>query len=153
MKYLSLLFLVFILSCETREIVEVEDNLQVSHSEKPVDQVVQELIEEMEKNGLKISSVINHSEAAEEVALELKPNTLIIFGKPTIGTQLIECDPRMGIELPLKILVWEERDGSTQVGFWRMGRYVEYYELDSCEEVLEKTNMKVMAIIDNVIEG
>lgn len=153
MNYLKLLIIIFIISCNTRDIVETEDSFLVLHSDKPAEQLFEDLKAEIEANGLEIFSVIEHSKAAENVGLELRSNTLILFGNPKVGTQLMQCDPRMGIELPLKLLVWKGTDDRTHVGFWRMGDYEEYYELHACEEILSNINDTVKEIINVALQN
>jgi uncharacterized protein (DUF302 family) len=52
--------------------------------------------------------LINHSGEAEKVGLEMKPTKLLFFGKPRAGTPLMLASPSKAIDLPLKMLVWED---------------------------------------------
>ncbi len=54
---------------------------------------------------------IDQSAAASSVGLNLRPTTLIIFGNPKSGTPLMDTYPLVALDLPLKILIWEEPDG------------------------------------------
>lgn len=54
---------------------------------------------------------INHRAAAANFGPRLAPIALFLFGNPRVGTPLMEVTPTLGIDLPLKILVWEDGDG------------------------------------------
>ena len=58
---------------------------------------------------MKVFAIINHSDAAQEVGLELPETKVIIFGKPEAGTPVMEAAPLIALELPLKVLIWEDR--------------------------------------------
>jgi uncharacterized protein (DUF302 family) len=60
--------------------------------------------------GNTIFAVIDQAAAAARAGLSLRPTTLIIFGNPKGGTALMEAFPLVALELPLKLLVWEEND-------------------------------------------
>ncbi|HTA15972.1 MAG TPA: DUF302 domain-containing protein [Solirubrobacteraceae bacterium] len=66
------------------------------------------LVEAIERRGLTIFARIDHAGAAREVGLELADEEVVLFGNPRGGTPLMQRDPRIGIELPLRILVWRE---------------------------------------------
>jgi uncharacterized protein (DUF302 family) len=70
------------------------------------------LVEGIERRGLRIFARIDHAAAAREVGLELPSEQVFVFGDPRGGTPLMLDDPRVGIELPLRILVWEDDQGT-----------------------------------------
>ncbi|MEJ2455429.1 MAG: DUF302 domain-containing protein [Candidatus Thiodiazotropha sp.] len=70
-----------------------------------------------EQAGLKIFARIDHAAGAAKVGLELRPNQLIIFGNPKVGTALMTSDPRAGIELPLKALAWQDAEGNVWLSY------------------------------------
>lgn len=152
MCYRVLIILTIIASaCGSEEVVEAEDSFLVQHSDKEVSDLVEALKTEIENNDLKVFSVIDHGKAAQEINEDLLPVTVVIFGNPEVGTKLMQCDPRMGIELPLKILVWQGKGNKSHIGFWNTGDYAEYYELDHCKEVLKNINEKLHLIVNNVV--
>lgn len=62
----------------------------------------------LSKRGLTVFARIDHAAAARGVDLELPPEEVLIFGSPRAGTPLMQRDPRIGYELPLRILLWQE---------------------------------------------
>jgi uncharacterized protein (DUF302 family) len=64
----------------------------------------------LERRGLTLFARIDHAAAAREVGLELADEEVVLFGNPRGGTPLMQADPRVGIELPMRMLVWREAD-------------------------------------------
>ncbi|MEW6247503.1 MAG: DUF302 domain-containing protein [Nitrospirota bacterium] len=61
---------------------------------------------------MKIFVRINHSGEAKSVGLEMKPTELLIFGDPKGGTALMKAKPTVAIDLPMKALAWQDKDGN-----------------------------------------
>lgn len=66
------------------------------------------LVEAIERRGLTVFARIDHAAGAREVGLELADEEVVLFGSPRSGTPLMQDDPRIGIELPLRMLVWSD---------------------------------------------
>ena len=60
---------------------------------------------------------IDHAAGAQKIGKTLRPTELLIFGNPQGGTPFMECAQSVGIDLPLKALVWEDKDGQTWIGY------------------------------------
>ena len=86
-------------------------------SRQPVDQTVQKLEGILREKGVKLFAVIDHSGEAEKAGLQMRPTKLLIFGNPKAGTPLMISAPSVAIDLPMKILVWEDADGAAQVSY------------------------------------
>ena len=76
-----------------------------------VDDTTKRLVEKLRQKGVTIFKIIDHSEGAASVGMELRPTRLVIFGNPKIGTPLMQCSQTLGLDLPLKILVYEDEKG------------------------------------------
>jgi uncharacterized protein (DUF302 family) len=72
---------------------------------------VSRLSEAIERRGLTVFGRIDHAAAARAAGLELPDEEVVVFGNPRAGTPLMWTDPRIGIELPLRILVWADAEG------------------------------------------
>lgn len=72
---------------------------------------------EVKARGMTIFAHIPHAKGAEAVGVPLRPNDLLIFGNAKVGTPLIQSAPTIGIDLPLKVLVWQDADGSTWLSY------------------------------------
>ena len=82
-----------------------------------VDETVSRLRQALESKGVKIFAVIDHSGEAEKVGLRMPPTKLIVFGNPKAGTPLMLAAPTIAIDLPLKILIWEDAGGKVWAGY------------------------------------
>jgi len=82
-------------------------------SNHSVDQTVEKIKAILEAKGVALFALIDHSGEAEKVGMKMRPTKLLIFGNPKAGTPLMLSAPSTAIDLPLKILVWE--DGVSKV--------------------------------------
>ncbi len=69
------------------------------------------------ERGLMVFARIDHAAGAQKVGKTLRPTELLIFGNPQGGTPLMECAQSAGIDLPLKVLVWEDAQGQSWLGY------------------------------------
>lgn len=67
--------------------------------------------------GFTVFAHIDHSAQAAQVNLSLRPTDLLIFGNPKGGTPLMQANQRIGIDLPLKALVWQDENGATWLSY------------------------------------
>jgi uncharacterized protein (DUF302 family) len=85
-------------------IVDVESR----HS---VEETVERLRGILAAVGVTLFALVDHSGEAEKVGMKMRPTKLLIFGNPKAGTPLMLAAPSIAIDLPLKILVWEDENG------------------------------------------
>jgi len=62
-------------------------------------------------------AMVDHSGEAEKVGMKMRPTKLLIFGSPKAGTPLMQAAPSVALDLPLKILVWEDGQGRVWVSY------------------------------------
>ena len=101
------------------------------------DQVEARLREALEEHGLQLFARIDHATGARKADIQLEANVVFIFGNTRVGTPLMQADPRVGIELPLRMLIWEDRDG-THVGYLDPRELADRYALDGNQQTLER---------------
>jgi uncharacterized protein (DUF302 family) len=82
-----------------------------------VEQTVAKLKEILQAKGVKLFALVDHSGEAAKAGLEMRPTKLLIFGNPQAGTPLMIAAPTIAIDLPLKLLVWEDASGQTQISY------------------------------------
>jgi len=71
----------------------------------------------VEGKGLKVFARIDHGGGAKAVGQDLSPTEVLIFGSPKIGTPLIQNTRSFGLDLPLKVLVWQDADGMGRLAY------------------------------------
>jgi uncharacterized protein (DUF302 family) len=74
-------------------------------------ETMRRLTESVQDRGLTIFARIDHAAGAREVGLDLPDEQVLVFGNPRAGTALMQDDPTIGIELPLRMLVWADDEG------------------------------------------
>ena len=82
-----------------------------------VDQAVEKLKTVLQAKGVKLFTVIDHSGEAEAIGIKMPPTKLLIFGNPKAGTPLMLAAPMVAIDLPLKLLVWEDAHGTRWISY------------------------------------
>jgi uncharacterized protein (DUF302 family) len=86
-------------------------------SNHTVDQTVERLKGILSAKGVTLFALIDHSGEAEKVGMKMRPTKLLIFGSPKAGTPVMLAAPSIAIDLPLKILVWEDSQGKGWVSY------------------------------------
>ena len=88
--------------------------LKSPHSAKATMDKLEELVKH---RGLNVFARIDHAAGAAKVSKSLRPTEVLIFGNPQGGTPFMECAQSVGIDLPLKALVWEDASGQVWLGY------------------------------------
>lgn len=86
-------------------------------SNHSVDETVERLKNILQSKGVTLFALVDHSGEAEKVGMKMRPTKLLIFGSPKAGTPLMLAAPSIAIDLPLKILVWEDAQGKVWVSY------------------------------------
>ena len=94
----------------------------------PVAGTVAKLTGIISAKGVKLFAVIDQSAEARQVGLSLRDTTLVIFGSPAAGTPVMAASPLAALDLPLKVLVWDD-DGQTKVSYYSPDALAARYHL------------------------
>lgn len=86
-------------------------------SHHSVDETALKLEAILQAKAVTLFAVVDHSGEAAKVGLKMPPTKLLIFGNPKAGTPLMLAAPRSAIDLPLKILIWEDAQGKVWVSY------------------------------------
>ncbi|MGA2989689.1 MAG: DUF302 domain-containing protein [Candidatus Korobacteraceae bacterium] len=86
-------------------------------SNHSVDETVAKLKGILQSKGVTLFALVDHSGEAEKVGMKMLPTKLLIFGSPKAGTPLMLAAPSSAIDLPLKILVWQDTQGKVWVSY------------------------------------
>lgn len=113
-------------------------------------------IESIEKLGL--FAEIDHCDNASQLQMGLRPATLVIFGNPDVGSVLMQNNPQIGLELPVRILVWRDDAGQVFLSYndpsWlaqRFGLDKNLSQIEMMSKVLEKISKKVTGEKDDEV--
>ena len=107
----------------------------VKHSASGYPETALALADAIDRRGLTLFARIDHAGAARAVGMELADEEVFVFGSPRGGTPLMQADPRVGIELPLRMLLWQDGD-TTAVGYRDPRELAGGFRLDGLDEPL-----------------
>jgi uncharacterized protein (DUF302 family) len=118
-------------------------------SRLPYNQTLETLKDAIVKGGNTVFASIDQSAAAESVGMTLRPTTLIVFGNPKGGTPLMAAFPLVALELPLKILVWEE-SGGVNVAYVPMSEIAARYGVMGIDARIEAMDRAIDSLVQTV---
>jgi uncharacterized protein (DUF302 family) len=102
-------------------------------------------------HGLTLFARIDHAAAARAAGLDLQDEIVLLFGNPRAGTLLMQSDPRIGIELPLRILIWTDASG-VQLGYRDPRELGErYVAAAEHEPILERMAILLESLVDDAV--
>ncbi len=128
-----------------QERVEASEGMIAYESDVPFKSTVGRVESAITSRGLYVMRVFDHARAAAKVGNDLSPNTVVLFGNPEVGSQIMKCAPRAGIDLPQKLQVWEE-DGAVLVGYNDPEYLIRRHSIEGCDEVLGR----VVSTLDEI---
>ncbi|MBA4784040.1 MAG: DUF302 domain-containing protein [Rhizobiales bacterium] len=146
MRFLSAFFALFMISG-----VAMAEEWITRESPHAVKQTVDQLTAAIEGAGATVVAVVDHSAAAKKAGLELAPSTLVIFGNPKIGTPIMQDNIRAGLDLPIRVLVFEE-GGKTMVGYLDPAVLQTRYGIKADNEAVKKMTGALMKLTDAAIK-
>ena len=94
-----------------------ETDIVTKLSPRPVADTISKLTGMISAKAMKLFAVIDQSAEARQVGLTLRETTLVIFGSPAAGTPVMAAAPLAALDLPLKVLVWDD-EGQTKVSYY-----------------------------------
>lgn len=103
----------------------------------------------VESKNMKIFGIVKHSDAAQENNISLRFTQLLIFGNPKIGSPLMECEQKIGIDLPQKALIWEDEKGITWISYNDPHYLVQRHKIQGCEKLISKIENALKTIIQS----
>lgn len=114
------------------------------------EETVVALQKELNSRGITIFATIDHKKAAEAVGESMPPATVLIVGNPKVGTALMQENPRLAIELPLKILIYEE-DKTVKIRYEKIAAMGEKYHIKQNFSTAEKIDAAMLQLIKSSI--
>ncbi len=112
-------------------------NLVTKSSNNSVNATISKMEKIMKKKGITVFKVIDFRAGAKSIGADMTEAKLIIFGNPKLGTRIMQRDIRAAIELPMKILVYKDFNGKTQMEYKNPKDLESKYNLSDCS-VLSK---------------
>ena len=102
----------------------------------------------LNEKGIKPLARVDHAAAARAVDLELRPTQVLFFGNPRLGTPLMQSDQTAGLDLPMRVIAWEDEKGTSWLGYHSPEAMFERLDLPDVTEVVGK----ISAVLDALTE-
>jgi uncharacterized protein (DUF302 family) len=106
----------------------VVNGIVTKPSSRPVADTVSRLCEMITTQGMKVFDVIDQAAEARRVGLQLRDTVVVLFGSPVAGTPVMASSPLAALDLPLKILVWDD-DGDTRISYTAPDALADRYDI------------------------
>lgn len=114
------------------------DGMTVVESKHSVADTMSKLEKILKEKGMNVFARINHAEGAMKAGFELRPTELMIFGNPKVGTPLMLCSQSIAIDLPQKMIAWQDADGKVWLGYNAPDALKARHATEGCDEVFAK---------------
>lgn len=95
---------------------------------------------------LTLFAKVDHAANARAAGMALRPTMVFILGNPAVGTQVMQCRQTAAIDLPLRILIWEDETGAVWVAYASPETLAARHDLGSCKEVLTRMSTGLGAL-------
>lgn len=126
--------------------VAAGDELIVKQSAQSVAATLDKLERLLGEKSIKVFGRIDHAAGARTAGLELKPTQLLIFGNPQLGTPLMQAERKIGLDLPMKVLAWEDETGKVWIAYTSPDELKDRFDIDGRDAVFQKMS----AALDNL---
>ena len=118
----------------------------IKNSNKTVEATVEKLENIVTKKGFTVFAVVNHQAGANKVRMKLAPAQEIIFGNPKMGTLLMQENILVGLDLPIRVLVFQDEDLKTKIAY-RNGTWLGEEHNLTKKKLINKMNFALENII------
>jgi uncharacterized protein (DUF302 family) len=112
------------------EVAMAQEGLISLPSSRPVAELLDRLEAALAANGITVFARIDHAAGAAAVGMTLRPTIVLIFGNPKAGTPLMQAGQLIGLDLPLRILAWEDAEGRSWLSYHDMDGLVWHHGID-----------------------
>jgi len=116
-----------------------------------VNEVMNRLEKILQEKNISIFARISHSDAAHKLGLTMQNEELLIFGNPKAGTPLMLESPAIGIELPLKIIAWNENQ-RTIVGLQNVDNLAKDYQIEENSNIIKLMKSFLIELVESAIK-
>lgn len=150
--FITWIFLLIVVNVTAQNVLPMGNEALISkHSPFNVEETAKKIETRLKEKEIPVFAIFDHEENAEKVGLFLRPNRVIVFGSPKVGTLLMQDHPEFSIELPLKIAVRENKEGETWITFPSMIHLAKRYGIDEHNRVIQGMQELLDNLTDSVV--
>jgi uncharacterized protein (DUF302 family) len=112
------------------------EDFRTIKSKYSVKDTIDRLSETLEKKGIRVMARVDHAAGAKSAGLDLKPTELLIFGNPKLGTPLMQTNRMIALDLPMKVLAWEDDNGEVHVAYTTPAALAKRHGVEGRDEIV-----------------
>lgn len=127
--------------------------LVVRESKLGVKESLDALAKALDAKGIKVAARIDHAAGAKAVGLELRPTEVLMFGNPKMGTPLMQSNPEIAIDLPLKVVAWQAADGKVFIGYTAPDKLKERHRIKDRDDVFKAMAAALLNFTESAAGG
>jgi uncharacterized protein (DUF302 family) len=129
---------------------ELEKGILTFRSRHATDLTVQELVRAAEKNNVRLIQTIDYGEIAREVDVDVNNTAIMLFAMPEQSAALLNCSPTVALDLPQKIVVWEDEEGVAWISYNDPAYTAKRHNVKDCEKEVKETREKLDLLVQQV---
>ncbi|TDL84271.1 DUF302 domain-containing protein [Palleronia sediminis] len=123
--------------------------IETAEAEGSVAEVMNRLEIAVAEAGATIFAKVDHAGGADAVGMAMNDAQLLIFGNPRLGTPIMQADPRAGLVLPMKMLVYADDDGRTHIVWPEVESMFDEFDVDGDLEAIDK----IEEVVNNFVQS
>ena len=112
------------------------ENWIIKDSASDVGATANKLVAAVESAGATLFARVDHAAGAASIGAELAPMTMVMFGNPKLGTPILQNAPLAGLDLPIRVLIWDD-NGTTKIGYLDPADLKARYDVSGADKSFE----------------
>jgi uncharacterized protein (DUF302 family) len=129
-----------------------DDRLVAKKSPHSVAVTLDRLSDVLKTRGIGIVARVDHAGAAQKIGQALKPTQLLIFGNPELGTPLMQSNRRIGLDLPMKVLAWEDDTGQVWLAYVKPDVLKSEHSVNGHDDIFNEMTQALDKLTDEAIK-
>lgn len=126
------------------------DGVVVVASRYSVDETVQRIKADVAKKGIKLFADIDQARLGNDAGNKVLPSRLVLFGNPALGTTFITARQTSGLDWPVRVLVFQKKDGSVQVAYTDFGWIAKRHGITTRKKEFAMATMVIRSVTDSI---
>jgi uncharacterized protein (DUF302 family) len=115
-----------------------DDHLITKKSAHNVSQTLDRLVEALKQRNVAVVARVDHAAAAQRAGQALGPTEVLIFGNPKLGTPLMQANRKIGLDLPMKVVAWEDDSGQVWLAYTKPEHLKAQYAVSGQDETFRE---------------
>lgn len=142
----------FTLSAVWLTSADEQDGVVRVRSDYAMQETIDRIKQDVADKGIMFFDEVDQAKLAADAGIDLHPSTLLIFGNPPLGTQFMTSNPVSGLDWPVRVLVYEDADGTVWAAYTDFAWIARRHHISDRVEQFEMASM-VIASITSVVEA